>query len=120
MPICPISLNLLHLLVSNVLLELPSRHTFDQYFKKHCAYLNVPVRFCVCVCEKAFCEASTQQGDDKYSQPSAPHELMDRQPKNTGGLVAVPECARVCVCIVARRGKGGKRCMDSVCVCVCV
>lgn len=62
----------------------------------------------MCICEKAFCEASTQRGDDKYSQPSAPHELMDRQPENTEGLVAAPVCARVCVCIVAKKRQKGK------------
>lgn len=63
------------------------------------------------------CEASTQQSDDKYSQPSAPHELMDRQAKNTGGLVVW-----ACVCVVVKRGKGedwGLECVrGGVCVCV--
>lgn len=57
------------------------------------------------------CEASTQQSDDKYSQPSASHELIGRGAKNTGGLVTVAVCVRVCVCIVVDREK-----MVPVCV----
>lgn len=72
---------------------------------------------CVCVMWVGLCEASTQQSDDKYSQPSAPHELMDRQAKNTGGLVVW-----ACVCVVVKRGKGedwGLECVrGGVCVCV--
>lgn len=67
------------------------------------------------------CEASTQQSDDKYSQPSAPHELMDRQAKNTGGLVVGRACVCVHVCIVVKR-VGGEMVawgLESVCVCVC-
>lgn len=81
---------------------------------------------CVCVMWVGLCEASTQQSDDKYSQPSAPHELMDRQAKNTGGLVVW-----ACVCVVVKRGKGEDWglecvrggvcvCVAGVCVCVCV
>lgn len=105
-------------------LRQPSHHTFNQSHyaeQSSCADWNM---YTMCVCARAMwvglCEASTQQSDDKYSQPSAPHELMDGQARNTGGLMVGGVCTCMCMYRGEKRGEGknGGWRPESVCVCV--